>query len=144
MVFALNQLKELIFRASCVNLSSFRLSSSSTTFYLWHSCLGHIYASRLNFLASTGVLGSLDNHNTSDCSGCKLTFFLLYHLIKVFLLLLLLLILCILTCGDLFLYPPKEVLDIMSLLLMILFVSLGSILWNIDLIISRFYHFTCL
>jgi len=45
--------------------------------------------------------------------------FLLYLLTKVFLILLFLLNLCILMCEDLLLYLPKEVLDIMSLSVMI-------------------------
>ena len=42
-----------------VDLSSFRLSLSSSSFYLWHSRLGHDPSSRLRFLASTGALGNL-------------------------------------------------------------------------------------
>ena len=61
--------------ASSVDLSSFRLSHLSSDFYLWHSRLGHVSGSRLQFLASTGVLGSLHNHDISDCSGCKLAKF---------------------------------------------------------------------
>jgi len=38
------------------DLSSFRLSPLSSSFYLWHSCLGHVLSSRLRFLASTGAL----------------------------------------------------------------------------------------
>jgi hypothetical protein len=34
------------------NLASFRLSPSSSSFYLWHSRLGHLSSSRLRFLAS--------------------------------------------------------------------------------------------
>jgi len=36
-----------------VDLSSFRLSLSSSSFYLWHSRLSHVSSSRLRFLAST-------------------------------------------------------------------------------------------
>jgi Pol polyprotein/gag-pre-integrase-like protein len=61
--------------ASSVDLSSFRLSSSSSPFYLWHSRLGHVSASRLRFLTSTGALGPLNSHDISDCSGCKLAKF---------------------------------------------------------------------
>jgi hypothetical protein len=39
--------------ATTVDLSSFRLSPSSSSFYLWHSRLGHVSSSRLRFLTST-------------------------------------------------------------------------------------------
>jgi len=39
--------------ATTVDLSSFRLSLSFSSFYLWHSHLGHVSSSRLRFLAST-------------------------------------------------------------------------------------------
>jgi hypothetical protein len=39
--------------AATVDLSSFSLSLSSSSFYLWHSRLGHVSSSRLRFLAST-------------------------------------------------------------------------------------------
>jgi hypothetical protein len=58
-----------------VDLSSFRLSLSSSSFYLWHSCLGHVSSSRLRFLASTGALGNLKTCDISDCSGCKMAKF---------------------------------------------------------------------
>jgi len=58
-----------------MDLSSFRLSSSSSPFYLWHSRLGHVSTYRLKFLVSTGVLGTLECHDISDCSGCKLAKF---------------------------------------------------------------------
>jgi len=58
-----------------VDLSSFRLSLSSSSFYLWHSCLGHVLSSRLRFLASTVALGNLKTYDISDCSGCKLAKF---------------------------------------------------------------------
>jgi hypothetical protein len=58
-----------------VDLSSFRLSISSSSFYLWHSHLGHVSSSRLRFLASTGALGNLKTCDISDCSGCKLAKF---------------------------------------------------------------------
>jgi hypothetical protein len=41
-----------------VDLSFFCLSSSSSSFYLWHSCLVHVSSSRLIFLASAGALGN--------------------------------------------------------------------------------------
>jgi hypothetical protein len=58
-----------------VDLSSFRLSLSSSSFYLWHSRLGHVSSSRLRFLASTGALGNLKTCDIFYCSGCKLTKF---------------------------------------------------------------------
>ena len=57
-----------------VDLSSFHLSPSSS-FYLWHSHLGHVSSSRLRFLASTGALGNFKTCDISDCSGCKLVKF---------------------------------------------------------------------
>ena len=60
--------------ATTVDLSSFHLSPPSSSFYLWHSRLGHVSSSRLGFLASTGALGIL---KTCDI--------LIYLLIKVFL-----------------------------------------------------------
>ena len=58
-----------------INLSSFRLSPSSSSFYLWHSRLSHVSSSRLRFLASTGALGNLKTCDISNCNGCKLTKF---------------------------------------------------------------------
>ena len=58
-----------------VDLSSFRLSPSSYSFYLWHSHLGHVSFSRLKFLASIGALGKLQTHDVSNSSGCKLAKF---------------------------------------------------------------------
>jgi hypothetical protein len=58
-----------------VDLSSFHLSLSSSSFYLWHSHLGHVSSSRLRFLASTRALGNLKTCDISDCSGCKLAKF---------------------------------------------------------------------
>jgi hypothetical protein len=64
--------------AATVDLSSFCLSLSSSSFYLWHSRLGHVLSSRLRFLASTGALGNLKTYDIFYCSGCKLTkFFIL-------------------------------------------------------------------
>ena len=53
-----------------VDLSSFRLSPSS--FYLWHSRLGHVSFSSMKFLASTRALRKFQTHDVSDYSGCKL------------------------------------------------------------------------
>ena len=61
--------------ATTVDLSSFRLSPSSFSFYLWHSRLGHVSSSRLRFLASIGALGKLNTCDISDCSRCKLAKF---------------------------------------------------------------------
>jgi hypothetical protein len=61
--------------ATTADLSSFRLSLSSSSFYLWHSRLGHVLSSRLRFLTSTGALGNLKTCYISDCSGCKLAKF---------------------------------------------------------------------
>ena len=58
-----------------VDLSSFRLSLSSSSFYLWHSRLGHVSSSRLRFLASIEALGNLKTCDISDYSGCKLAKF---------------------------------------------------------------------
>ena len=69
-IYILDELKVLV-AATAINtidLSSFRLSVSSSSFYLWHSCLGHVLSSRLRFLASTGPLGNLKTCDISDCS----------------------------------------------------------------------------
>jgi len=71
----LDELKVSIAAATTVDLSSFRLSLSSSSFYLWHSRLGHVSSSRLRFLASTEALGNLKTCDISDCSGCKLAKF---------------------------------------------------------------------
>ena len=61
--------------ATTIDLSSFCLSPSSSSFYLWHSCLGHVLSSRLRFLASTRALENLKTCDISNCSGCKLAKF---------------------------------------------------------------------
>ena len=58
--------------ASPVDVSTFRLGPKSSSFYLWHSRLGHVSRSRLNYLVSTGVLGDVSSHDISECAGCKL------------------------------------------------------------------------
>jgi hypothetical protein len=62
-LYILDELKVSIIAAAItittVDLSSFRLSSSSSSFYLWHSHLGHVFFSRLRFLASTRALENL-------------------------------------------------------------------------------------
>jgi len=55
-----------------VDLSSFCLSPSSSSFYLWHSRLGYVSSSCLSFLASTEALEDLNTCDISDCSECKL------------------------------------------------------------------------
>ena len=45
--YVLEQLHVVDVAASSVDLSSFRLNPSSSPFYLWHSRLGHVSASRL-------------------------------------------------------------------------------------------------
>jgi len=72
--------------ATTVDFSSFRLSPSSSSFFLWHSSLGHVSSSCLRFLASVIAC------DVSNCSGCKLANFPLYLLIEVFMFLLHLLI----------------------------------------------------
>jgi len=75
-IYILDELKvTVVDAATIVDLSSFRLSLSSSSFYLWHSCLGHVSSSRLRFLASTEALGNLKTCDISDCSGCKLAKF---------------------------------------------------------------------
>jgi hypothetical protein len=51
-----------------IYLFSFRLSPSSSSFYLWHSRLGYVSSSRLRFLASTRTLGNLQTYDISDYS----------------------------------------------------------------------------
>ena len=76
-LYILDELKVPILTvvATTIDLSSFRLSSSSSSFYLWHSRLGHVSSSRLRFLASTRALGNLKTCDISYCSGCKLAKF---------------------------------------------------------------------
>jgi len=78
-LYILDKLKMLVTTVAAasttVDLSSFRLSLSSSSFYLWHSHLGHVSSSHLRFLASTGALGNLKTCDISDYSGCKLAKF---------------------------------------------------------------------
>ena len=64
-----------VITATIVDLCSFHLSNSSSSFYLWHSRLGHVSSSYLIFLASIGALRNLQPCDISDCSGCKLVKF---------------------------------------------------------------------
>ena len=50
-------------------------TTATVNFYLCHSRLGYVLFPRLKFLASIGVLGKLQTHDVSDCSGCKLAKF---------------------------------------------------------------------
>jgi len=61
--------------AATADLSSFRLSPLSSSFYLWHSRLRHVSSSSLRFLASTGALGNLKTCDIFYYSGCKLAKF---------------------------------------------------------------------
>jgi hypothetical protein len=76
-LYILDELKVLVAAAATttVDLSSFRLSLSSSSFYLWHSRVGYVSSSRLRFLASTGALEKLKTYDISDYSGCKLAKF---------------------------------------------------------------------
>jgi len=75
-LYILDELKVLVVVATTsIDLSSFRLSLSSSSFYLWHSCLSHVSSSRLRFFTSTRALGDLQTCDISDCSGCKLVKF---------------------------------------------------------------------
>ncbi|XP_052625020.1 uncharacterized protein LOC111912222 [Lactuca sativa] len=74
-LYVLEVLKVSAVAASSIDLSSFCLSPLSYEFYLWHSRLGHVSVSRLNFLASSGVLGHLNSCDIFYCSGCKLAKF---------------------------------------------------------------------
>ena len=52
----MNELKEsTTVAATSVDLSSFRLSPYSSSFYLWNSHLSHVLSSRLKILASKRV-----------------------------------------------------------------------------------------
>jgi hypothetical protein len=57
----LDELRVSVVATTNVDLSFFRLSPSFSSFYLWHSHLGHVLSSRLRFLASMGTLGNLQN-----------------------------------------------------------------------------------
>ena len=45
--------------------------SSPPSLALWHLRLGHAFASRVQFLASKGLLGSMSN-SSFDCISCQL------------------------------------------------------------------------
>jgi hypothetical protein len=46
-------------------------ASSPPSLALWHSCLGHASVSRVQVLASKGLLGSMSN-KSFDCISCQL------------------------------------------------------------------------
>jgi hypothetical protein len=56
-LYILNELKVSVVTvvAATIDLSFFRLSHSSSSFYLWHSRLGHVLSSHLRVFASTGA-----------------------------------------------------------------------------------------
>jgi len=58
-IYILDELKVSVVAASSFDLSFFRLSLFSFSFYLWHSHLGYISPSCLRFLASVGDLKNL-------------------------------------------------------------------------------------
>lgn len=62
-LYALVELRIPDVAASTVDLSSFHITAKSSNFYLWHSRLGHVSASRLKFLVSKGSLGQIKPHD---------------------------------------------------------------------------------
>jgi len=66
----------VVVATTTIDLSSLHLSPSSSSFYLWHSRLGHVSSYCLRFLTSTRTL---ENLQTCDiflyCNGCKLAKF---------------------------------------------------------------------
>lgn len=74
-LYMLDELKVPDVVGYTIDLSSFYLNSSSSSFYLWHSCLTHVSSSRLKYLASTRALGKLQTNDISNYCGCKLAKF---------------------------------------------------------------------
>jgi len=76
-LYILDELKVQVTTAATttVDFSSFHLSLSSSSFYLWHSHLGHVSSSCLRFLVSIRALENLKTCDISDCSRCKLAKF---------------------------------------------------------------------
>ena len=68
----MDELKVPDVAASSADLSFFCLGHCSSSFYLWHSRLGHVSMSRLSYLVFTRALGNLQTHDISYCSGYKL------------------------------------------------------------------------
>lgn len=71
-LYVLEQLLVLNVVASSVDFSSFCLNKSSSEFYLQHSCLGHVFASYLQFLSFTSMLGLFNSHDIFYWCVCKL------------------------------------------------------------------------
>ena len=92
-LYILDELKVSVTAAAAatttVDLSSFHLSPSSSSFYLWHSRLGHDSSSYLRFLASTRALENLKTCDIFYYNGCKLVrfFTLLFNQSILFILL---------------------------------------------------------
>jgi len=76
-LYILDELKVSVVAVAVTTIYSsfFRLSPSSSSFYLWYSRLGHVSSSRLRFLTSIRALENLQMYGVSDCSRCKLTKF---------------------------------------------------------------------
>lgn len=79
-LYILNELRVLDTGASTSSSTSnllfyFHFNSLSSSFYLWHYRLGHVSASRLKHLASTGALEKLQISDISDCCSYKLAKF---------------------------------------------------------------------
>jgi hypothetical protein len=80
-LYILDELKVSIATAAAaaatttINLYFFRLSPSSSIFYLWYSRLSHVSSSRLRFMTSIRALENLQMYGVSDCSRCKQTKF---------------------------------------------------------------------
>ena len=68
-----------------VDLSYFHFTSSSSSFYLWHSRLGYVLTPNLKYLISRGSLNYLQTHDILIIVVVNWQSFLLYPLIEVFL-----------------------------------------------------------
>ena len=55
-----------------LNFFEMLIMIESSSFYLWHSRLGHVSASHLKYLVFTRKLGDLQTYDISDCGDCKL------------------------------------------------------------------------
>ncbi|TXG48946.1 hypothetical protein EZV62_024821 [Acer yangbiense] len=55
-LYVLEELHVPIVAASSIDLSSFKLNSKSSIFYLWHSRLGHVSSPHLRYLVSFGTI----------------------------------------------------------------------------------------
>jgi len=74
-LYVLNQFKESIVAPCSVDLSSFCLSSSSSAFLFVTFSFGSCFCISFKNFSAMRVLGTLDSHDITDCSGCKLTKF---------------------------------------------------------------------